>query len=222
MIEVIVWILLTLGIGSLSALIAKRYGVEYIIGMFASFTVIANVVAPKIVVFGPFNVPAAVLVYSTTFLLTDFLSELYSEKEAIKAVYIGFISNIVLVISIWIAVKWQAAPFWAGQPAFESIFGLVPRIVLGSMIAYIISQNLDVKIFMFFKNHYPKHLWLRNNAGTMISQFVDTLIFISIAFYGTSSLDILISLIIGQYIVKWIIAVFDTPFLYLVKYIYSR
>lgn len=222
MIEVIVWILLTLGVGSLSAIIAKRYGVEYIIGMFASFTVIANVVASKIVVFGPFNVPAAVLVYSTTFLLTDFLSELYSEKEAIKAVYIGFISNIVLVISIWIAVKWQAAPFWTGQPAFESIFGLVPRIVLGSMIAYIISQNLDVKIFMFFKTHYPKHLWLRNNAGTMISQFVDTLIFISIAFYGTSSLDILISLIIGQYIVKWIIAVFDTPFLYLVKYIYTR
>ena len=137
MIEVIVWMILTLGIGSLSAVIAKRYGVEYIIGMFASFTVIANIIASKIVVFGPFTVPAAVLVYSTTFLLTDFLSELYSEKEAIKAVFIGFISNIVLVISIWVAVQWQGAPFWGGQSAFESIFGIVPRIVLGSMIAYI-------------------------------------------------------------------------------------
>ncbi len=82
MIEVIVWMFLTLGIGSLSALIAKKHGVEYIIGMFACFTVIANIIASKIVVFGPFNVPAAVLVYSTTFLLTDFLSELYSDKEA--------------------------------------------------------------------------------------------------------------------------------------------
>lgn len=222
MIEVIVWMLLTLGIGSSSALIAKRYGVEYIIGMFACFAVIANIIASKIVVFGPFTVPAAVLVYSTTFLLTDFLSELYSEKEAIKAVYIGFISNVVLVISIWVAVRWQSAPFWQGQPAFESIFGLVPRIVLGSMIAYIVSQSLDVKIFMFFKNKYPKHLWLRNNAGTMISQFIDTLIFITVAFYGNINLDILLSLVFGQYIVKWIIAVFDTPFLYLVKYLYNK
>jgi hypothetical protein len=222
MIEVIVWMLLTLGIGSLSAVIAKRYGVEYIIGMFASLTVVANIIASKIVVFGPFTVPAAVLVYSTTFLLTDFLSELYSEKEAIKAVFIGFISNIVLVISIWVAVQWQAAPFWQGQAAFESIFGIVPRIVLGSMIAYIVSQNLDVKIFMSFKNKYPKYLWLRNNAGTMVSQLVDTLIFITIAFYGTTSMEILLSLIVGQYIVKWIIAVVDTPFLYLVKYIYNK
>jgi len=141
MIEVIVWILLTLAIGSISALIAKRYGVEYIIGMFACFTVVANIIASKIVVFGPFTVPAAVLVYSTTFLLTDFLSELYSEKEAIKAVFVGFLSNIVLVVSIWVAVQWQAAPFWQGQAAFESIFGIVPRIVFGSMIAYIVSQK---------------------------------------------------------------------------------
>jgi len=222
MIEVIVWMLLTLGIGSLSAIIAKRYGVEYIIGMFASFTVIANIIASKIVVFGPFNVPAAVLVYSTTFLLTDFLSELYSEKEAFKAVAIGFISNIILVISIWVAVEWQNAPFWTGQPAFESIFGLVPRIVLASMISYIISQNLDVKIFMILKNKYPKYLWLRNNAGTMISQFVDTIVFISIAFYGTIPNSFFFSLIIGQYAVKWIIAVFDTPFLYVVKYLYNK
>ena len=222
MIEIIVWMILTLAIGSISALISKKYGVEYIIGMFACFSVIANVIASKIVVFGPFTVPAAVLVYSTTFLLTDFLSELYSEKEDIKAVYIGFISNIVLVISIWVAVKWQEAPFWLGQPAFESIFGLVPRIVLGSMLAYIVSQSLDVKIFMFLKNKYPKHLWLRNNAGTMVSQFVDTLIFITVAFYGTVPIEVLSSLIIGQYVVKWIIAVFDTPFLYFVKYIYNR
>ncbi|MCC7571877.1 MAG: queuosine precursor transporter [Candidatus Methanofastidiosum sp.] len=222
MIEIIVWMLLTLVIGSFSAVIAKRYGVEYIIGMFASFTVVANIIASKIVVFGPFTVPAAVLVYSTTFLLTDFLSELYSEKEAIKAVLIGFISNIVLVLSIWVAVQWQPAPFWQGQAAFESIFGIVPRIVLGSMIAYIVSQNLDVKIFIFFKNKYPKYLWLRNNAGTMISQLVDTVIFITIAFYGTAPTNILISLIIGQYIVKWIIAVVDTPFLYIVKSIYNK
>lgn len=156
------------------------------------------------------------------FLLTDFLSELYSEKEALKAVSIGFISNIVLVLFTWIALKWQGAPFWQGQSAFESVFGIVPRIVLGSMIAYVVSQNLDVKIFMFLKRKYPKHLWLRNNAGTMISQFVDTIIFITIAFYGTNSLEVLISLIIGQYIVKWIIALSDTPFLYLIKYIYNK
>ncbi len=222
MIEIIVWMFLTLGIGSLSAVIAKKYGVEYIIGMFACLAVVANIIASKIVVFGPFTVPAAVLVYSTTFLLTDFLSELYSEKEAIKAVYIGFISNIVLVISIWIAVQWQPAPFWQGQAAFESIFGLVPRIVLGSMIAYIVSQNLDVKIFMFFKNKYPKYLWLRNNAGTMISQLVDTVIFITISFYGTMPVEVLLSLVIGQYVVKWIIAVLDTPFLYLVRFIYTK
>ncbi len=222
MIEVIVWMLLTLSIGSLSAVIAKKYGVEYIIGMFASLTVISNVIASKIVVFGPFTVPAAVLVYSTTFLLTDFLSEMYSEKEAIKAVFIGFLSNIVLVMSTWIAVEWQAAPFWGGQAAFESIFGLVPRIVLGSMIAYIVSQNLDVKIFVFLKKKHPKHLWIRNNTSTMVSQFVDTVIFITIAFYGTVSGNMLLTLILGQYVVKWLIAAIDTPFLYIVRHIYNK
>lgn len=212
---VIIWILATLTVSSISGLLAKRFGIEYIIAIMASLVVIANIIATKIVVFGPFVVSAAVIVYATTFLLTDIVSERWGKEYARKAVWAGFYANIVMVIAILIAVNWKPAPFAIEfSKQFETVLTLVPRVVLASMVAYLISQHHDIFAFHFIRDKTKgKFLWLRNNVSTMVSQAIDTVIFITIAFYGI--MDV-IPLMIGQYVIKLVIAAIDTPFLYIV------
>ena len=109
-----------------------------------------------------------------------------------------------------------AAVFRDGQPAYESILGMVPRIVLASMVAYLISQHYDIFAFHFWRQKTKgRFLWLRNNASTMVSQAMDTGLFITIAFWGTVPTAILTEMLLTQYVIKLIIAACDTPFCYL-------
>lgn len=210
---VILWILATLALASFSGVIGKKHGVEYIVAIMVSLVVIANMIAGKIVVFGPFVVPAAVIVYASTFLLTDIITEVWGKGQARKAVWAGFYANVVLAIVVQIAIRWQPAPFaMEYSQMFASVLGLTPRIVLASMVAYLASQHHDVFAFHRWKEKTKgKHLWLRNMASTAVSQAIDTAIFIPIAFYGVMELR---PLMVGQYVVKLIIAGMDTPFIY--------
>lgn len=218
---ILLWIAATLGIASFSGVLGKRYGVEYIIAIMASLVVIANIIAGKIVIFGPFVVPAAVIVYASTFLLTDIISEKWGKQQARKAVWAGFYANVVLVVAIFVAVNWPAAPFALDfSEMFSSVLGIVPRIVLASMVAYLASQHHDIFAFHKWKERTKgRHLWLRNTASTAISQAIDTVIFITIAFYGV--MDI-VPLLIGQYVIKLLIAAFDTPFMYGIVWLMDR
>jgi len=218
---VLLWIIGTLALVSFSGVLGKKYGVEYIIAVMAALVVIANVIAGKIVVFGPFVVPAAVIVYASTFLLTDIISEKWGKQEARKAVWAGFYANVVLVAAILVAVNWKAAPFATGfAEEFASVLGLVPRIVVASMVAYLLSQHHDIFAFHKWKEKTKgKHLWLRNTASTAVSQAIDTAVFITIAFYGV--VDV-VPLLIGQYVVKLLIAAMDTPFMYAAVWLIDR
>ena len=216
--EVIAWIILTLAIVSILSAISGKYGHEIAIGVFASLTVVANIIAFKIVTFGSFVVPAAVIVYASTFLVTDFLSEVYGRSTAVKAVWAGFLSNIIMVLSVMIAVKWEPASFMDKGlvESFNTVLGFAPRVVIASMIAFLISQHHDVWAFHFWKEKMKgKYLWMRNNLSTLVSQLIDTVIFISIAFAGKFPVEVISAMVLGQYIVKVIIALLDTPFIYL-------
>ena len=112
------------------------------------------------------------------------------------------------------SVSWPAAPFWPNEAAFKSILGSTSRIIVASFTAYLISQLHDVWAFHFWRRKTrARHLWLRNNLSTMASQFIDSAIFINIAFYGVLPVWPLIA---GQWIVKMAIAVLDTPVVYCV------
>lgn len=220
MISIIIWILIVLSITTLIAVISKKYGIEFLIGIFVALIIISNILANKIVVFLKWAVPAGIIAYSITFFITDIINEFYDKKQAKKAVWIGFIANILLVILIFIAIKWQPAPFWQNQKEFELILGNTWRIVLASLTAYVISQNHDIWAFNFWKKITKrKYLWLRNNLSTIISQLIDTILFVTIAFYGIFPI---LNLIVGQFIVKVIIALLDTPFIYLTRVIYKK
>ena len=148
MIEFVIWTLLTLGIVTLTIILAERYGLEIAIGIFATLTVVANIVSSKLVAIGALIGPAGVIVYSATFLVTDIISEIYGKEYGKRAVITGFFANLVAVSAIMTAVLWTPANVPGNletAKAFEKVFGLAPRIVFASMVAYIIAQMNDVK-----------------------------------------------------------------------------
>ena len=184
--------------------------------IFTTALIIANIVAVKLVAIGNWVVPAGVIAYPLTFLLTDVIAELYGRRVATRVVWTGFGASLLMVLLIFGGKVLPPAPFWQDQPAYDAIFGVVPRIVLASMIAYLVSQHHDVLSFHFWRRKTgARHLWLRNNASTMVSQVLDTGLFITIAFWGTVPLSVLLNMLLTQYLIKLAIAVADTPFCYL-------
>ena len=159
--------------------------------------------------------PVAVIAYPLTFLVTDTIAELYGRRTATRVVWLGFAMNVLMVALIYLGKIIPSASLWRGQDAYNTMLESVPRIVLASMLAYLASQHHDVFAFHFWKRLTKgRALWLRNNASTMVSQGIDTVLFITIAFVGTVPLHVLLNMVLGQYVIKLIIAVLDTPLCY--------
>lgn len=219
-----IWVFLTiipfLALVSFSAYMAKKQGVLWFVGTFVGLLVTANILANKLIVFWKYAIPAGMIAYAATFLVTDMISEFYGKKQARRAVWVGFFASIASLIAIEIAIHWPGAPFWHGQEAFVSTLGNTNRIIFASMVAYLISQNYDVWMFSLIKKKtHSKYLWLRNNLSTMSSQLIDTLVFIPLAFYG---LFPILPIVIGHYLSKLAIAVLDTPFMYLARHFFKN
>lgn len=182
--------------------------------LFVVSLIIANVAASKIVSFWGLVVPAAIVAYPVTFLITDVIGEIWGKDEANKTVKIGFICQIFSLILIALAIMLPVAPFADNQLEFKSILGQSFRCVMASLIAYLCSQSWDVFVFHKLKNiNGEKHKWIRNNLSTMTSQIIDTVIFITIAFWG--SVPNIITMILSQYFIKLVYALLDTPFFYI-------
>jgi len=176
------------------------------------------------VVGGDVLVPAGVLAYALTFFASDCYAELYGRRPAQIMVNIGFGMNFVLLGLVWLAIAVPGSPAGVDPAAFETVLGLSTNIVIGSLAAYIVSQNWDVIAFHAIGGWTDgKHLWLRNLGSTGTSQLIDTTIFVLIAFFGVPAVlgigdvlpnEVLLQLIVGQYMIKLLIAVIDTPFVY--------
>ncbi|HSO89076.1 MAG TPA: queuosine precursor transporter [Draconibacterium sp.] len=168
------------------------------------------------------------VVYATSFLITDILSENYGKKEANKAVWIGFFSLISMTILMNITLYYiplKGDDFAVvTREATSTIFGLMPRIAVASLIAYLLSQHHDVWAFHFWKNRFPenRHLWIRNNFSTMISQIIDSAVFVLIAFYGVFETDVLFEVFLTTYFLKFLVTISDTPFVYWGKMIHKK
>jgi len=168
------------------------------------------------------------IVYATSFLVTDILSENYGKKEAKKAVWIGFFSLISMTLLMNLAL--QFLPFAGDEfaskahEATSTIFSLMPRIAAASLAAYLLSQRHDVWAYHFWRNHFPKdrQIWLRNNLSTMVSQLIDSIVFVAIAFWGVYEWGVLLEILLTTYFLKWIVAAADTPFVYWGKIIYKK
>ena len=219
----IVWGLATLSVAGVSVIIGRRFGLDYVVATMAGMLVVSNILAVKLVVVWHYTVPAGVLPFAATFLLTDLIAEKWGRAQAQRTIWTAFYTSLIVLVPITIAVHWKEAFPSDLFDSFDDVLGLAPRIVLASFTAYLISQHHDVIAFHFWRRlTQGKYLWLRNNASTVVSQFIDTVIFITIAFAGRSDVPPLMSLIVGQYVVKIIIAALDTPLMYLISYVMDR
>lgn len=155
------------------------------------------------------------IVYAGTFLATDILSERYGKDAARRGVWIGFFSLLAFTALMQLALFFEPAPSDMMQVHLLGLFGLLPRIVLASLVAYLVSQRHDIWAYQFWKARFPGPLWLRNNLSTIISQLIDSVVFTLIAFWGVFSPRILAEIVVTTYVIKAVVAIADTPFLYL-------
>ena len=156
------------------------------------------------------------ILYASIFFTTDILGEVYGKKEAQRGVWLGFVMLSLATIYMQIALLFTPAKSDFIHPALTQIFTMYPRVAVGSLAAYLVSQLHDVWAFDFWKvRARGRFLWLRNNASTIVSQFLDTIIFVSIAFWGVVPWGDFFQILLTTYLIKFIVAAADTPFIYL-------
>ncbi len=222
---IILWIVLTTAFSLFGSWYVRRYNKpDALIGLYIAFILISNIIAYKIVSFDfgsvTFFATSATLIFSVTFLLTDIVNEKFGRRETQKMIFIAFLTQISTALFIFIAISLEPAPFWTDQEIFTKILGFAPRIMLASWIAFLISENIDAYLFSWFKKRTNgRHLWMRNIFSSIPSMAVDTIIFITIAFYGIQPL---LPLIIGTLMIKWLVGIVDIPFIYLNRLVMYR
>lgn len=209
----LIWVLVCLSF----VLAAFRFGKCWLFGIVVANAILANIFVVKGMMLFGLAATGGNAVYASIFLATDIMAEHYGQKTARRAVFLGFFASVFFMVGSQFLLSFEPADYDISHAAFSTIFSLTPRIVIASMIAYLISQNLDISLFHAIKRLTgDRYLWLRNNGSTIASQFVDTAIFTLIAFWGVY--PHLLEMIIFTWLVKVIVAACDTPFMYLAAY----
>lgn len=172
-----------------------------------------------------FEISVGILPYPITFLITDIISEVYGKRKANQIVTIGIFASffsmlIVFVSGIVPATDWSPV----SDTLFNKVFGATAIAVLASMLAYLFAQYIDIQLFHFWKRLTKgKHLWLRNNFSTFLSQFVDTFtVLILLCSFGKIEWKLFSSLLLSGFLFKVLIAALDTPLLYLAVYAFRN
>jgi len=207
----------------------------FLSGIFITALILGNIVGitkfVKLEIPGvwTFVIPVGLLAYPITFLATDLICEVYGRSKAQTVVWIGFMMNLFMLGLMWLGHTLPDASGISGAAStFESVYGFMIGGVIASMIAYLVAQTCDVRLFHFWKRlTRGKHLWLRNCGSTLISQVVDTVAILSILFFfvenglgpDVKTLSDLLVLMGHSYLFKLSFAILDTPFFYAGVYI---
>tara|TARA_B100001123_G_scaffold443781_1_gene590698 strand:+ start:411 stop:1142 length:732 start_codon:yes stop_codon:yes gene_type:complete len=183
-----------------------------------------------------FEQSVGLLAYPITFLVTDIISEIYGQKRANQVVTSGLIASIFMLLLVSVSDSIQSAVFGTGnifafnpstgkeENIFHIVFGLSSAAVFASMVAYLFAQFIDVRLFHFWKNLTKgKHLWLRNNASTLLSQCVDTLLVLFLlCYFNVIPWEKFTAYFINGFLFKVFFAAFDTPIFYVLSYYLKR
>jgi uncharacterized integral membrane protein (TIGR00697 family) len=188
----------------------------------ATAIILANLQGPKLTVIFGIQTSLGVIFYSSIFFATDVLSENFGKSEANKAVRMGFVVSVIVLIMLSLALLYQPSDHPDTREfsnnihdAFNTIVSFTPRFVFGSLLAYYISQSFDVWAFHRIKRITgERFLWLRNNGSTMSSQALDTVIYSLVAWWGIVDLTTALKLGAAKYGFKVVIAMIDTVFVY--------
>lgn len=206
---------------STRAELRTQYAYASFMGLFVTLVVLTNTVGVKLFEISGLVFPVSLVWFPFTFLVTDIVSEVFGAKRATFLVVTGFLMSIVLLAFVQIGIALPTSPIYSLGPQYDAVFAPVWRLLLASMAAYLMAQVVDVRLFHAFKKlTNGRHLWLRNNGSTALSQLVDTVAVNFIFLYDNpavfqGSTSDLLMIIVSSYLAKLAIAVLDTPFCYL-------
>lgn len=208
--------------------------------VFSSLLILSNITLKVFYIpwFPNYPMTSGIITYPITFLITDFVSEVYGAKKARFMILMGFCMNLLMVLFIQAILHLPCHASWLApnnpfgytsisdyQTACSAIFGINGMIFFGSMVAYLVAQLLDIKLFCYIKKKTNnRKLWLRNNISTCLSQLIDSLIMGAIVLgWGLKlSLSTSSTIMFSEYLFKVIFALLDTPFIYLFVYLLRR
>lgn len=198
--------------------------------LFISSLVVSNLIFQKFFYwnfFGlyTFEISVGILPYPITFLITDIISEVYGKRKANQVVTAGIFASFFSMLIVYVSGSVPATD-WSpiNDTLFNKVFGATAIAVLASMMAYLFAQYVDIQIFHFWKRLTKgKHLWLRNNFSTFLSQFIDTFtVLFLLCSFGKIDWDLFIPLLLSGFLFKVLIAALDTPFLYLAVFSFRK
>lgn len=202
----------------------RMFGKQGLLAWVAIGTIIANIQVIKTVEIFGISATLGNVMFASIYLATDILNDIYGRKVAKRAVWLGFSSTLVMIIIMQMSLHFIPAPEDTAQNAFNAIFDVVPRIALGSIVAYIIGQHVDVFIFSLIKKLFSsdKTFIIRAYGSTIISSIIDTALFVSIAFIGSLPGMAVFEIFITTYVLKLVSTIFNVPFGYIAKSFYRK
>jgi len=190
---------------------------ELVAVLYVTALLVANTIAVKIIMVFGYPIPAGILCFPISYIIGDVLTEVYGFKNARRIILYGFVSLGLMVLLYSLASVIEPAPFWENQDAFSLIFSFVPRIALGSLVAYLVGSLLNSYYMVIIKKiTRGRFLWVRTIGSTIIGEGVDSVIFNTIAFIGVFSYSNLLVIILTGWLMKTFYEVLATPFTYYV------
>lgn len=203
----------------LLVIVSRVFGKEGIYAWIGMAVVVANVLVCKCVDLFGMSATLGNVLFGTVFLATDILVERWDVESARKAVWIGVSMEVVTVVLTQIAIHFIPNELDMVQDSISNLFGLFPRVALASCSMFILSNQLDIFLFEKIREKTNgKYLWLRNNTATIVSQCIENFLFYVIAFAGIYSMSELLDMTIICCVIEMVVALLDTPFLYLALY----
>ena len=197
----------------------RFFGKEGLFVWVAVGTVIANIQVTKSVELFGITATLGNVLFASIYLATDILNDRYGRQVAKKAVWLGFSSAIIMTVLMTISLQFHPATNDIAQQSLETLFGIVPRIVLGSIVAYIIGQYVDVYLFNLIKKRFSsdRTFIVRAYGSTVFSSIIDTALFTLIAFTGLMPGNVLFEIFMTTYLFKLLSTIFNIPFGYWAK-----
>lgn len=180
-------------------------------------TILANIIVCKTVTVLGLTSSLGNIMFASNFLATDILSEKYGKEDAKKAITIALVSTIIFIVTTQISLLYIPDTTDIAQESMKTLFGLNLRTSIASLSMFYISNLFDIYLFDKLRQKYPKKLWLRNNVATIISNSAENYLFATIAFLGIFDIPTIISIATTGTIIEIVIALLDTPFIYLSK-----
>ena len=200
---------------SLVVLIEELFKKEGLYVWLSIATILANITVCKMIDVFNFTTSLGNVLFASTFLATDIMSEKYSKEDAKKGVYISIFSGIVFIIITQLTLLFIPSSDDVVNKSMKTLFSISIRTISASMFMFFISNMADIHLYNKLKEKYPNKLWLRNNLSTILCNCIENYFFNTLAFIGIFSMPVIISIATTTTLIEIVIALCDTPFIYL-------